>query len=305
MLITDEQFKAPQERGGSHGKRAVRLIRVFVRRTSATPDDALAFVGMPPLGSPDLQGVDEVHISCVFSWDRAAAMRLFSEWSVYFPGRVKFGGPAFDSFGGEFVPGRYVKKGLVITTRGCPNKCSWCFVPEREGKLRTVPITAGYNVMDNNLLAAPMDHLFGVFDMLRRQKRAAEFTGGLDASLLNMEHLELLKSIRVRRIFLAYDHPFQTEDIERAAAMLKEAGFDREKMWCYVLVGNNRDTLAKAENRCRMVWKLGFMPFAMLYQPAGDKKETYHKLWRDFTRNWTRPAIIKARMRRRSSLRQI
>lgn len=78
--------------------------------------------------------------------------------------------------------------------------------------------------------------------------------------------------------------------------MLREAGFDRDKLRCYVLVGFV-DTVELAEARCWEIWSLGLTPFAMLWQPGGDRKERYNKQWRDFTRNWTRPAIIKARMK--------
>ena len=57
---------------------------------------------------------------------------------------VHMGGPAFNMPGGDFVPGMYLKKGYVITSRGCPNRCWFCSVPRREGgRLRELPITEG------------------------------------------------------------------------------------------------------------------------------------------------------------------
>jgi len=41
------------------------LVRVFPRRTQATPDDDLAFIGPPPLFLPQIQ---EIHISVAFTW---------------------------------------------------------------------------------------------------------------------------------------------------------------------------------------------------------------------------------------------
>ena len=82
------------------------ILRVFPRRTNATPDDDLAFVGDPPLPAfrPE---ADEVHVSCTFTWDRHEAERLQHAWTLYYP-NVKLGGPAYDDPGGEFVLGRYV-----------------------------------------------------------------------------------------------------------------------------------------------------------------------------------------------------
>lgn len=68
-----------------------RIIRVFPRRTSATPDDALAVVNRPP----ELFDVaDEVHVSVAFSWDIPAAEKLAEAWRFVAP--VSMGGPAFN-----------------------------------------------------------------------------------------------------------------------------------------------------------------------------------------------------------------
>ena len=49
----------------------------------------------------------------------------------------------------------YMKPGYVITSRGCPNRCWFCAVPKREGyQLRELPVTDGWIVADDNLLAA-------------------------------------------------------------------------------------------------------------------------------------------------------
>lgn len=43
------------------GVKTVKILRVFPRRTSYTPDDELVYIGMPGLIIPEH---DEVHISC-------------------------------------------------------------------------------------------------------------------------------------------------------------------------------------------------------------------------------------------------
>ena len=68
----------------------MRIARVFPRRTSATPDDELAFVGDPPLFLPT---ADEVHVSCTFTWDRPQAQRLARAWANH-GYTVRIGGPA-------------------------------------------------------------------------------------------------------------------------------------------------------------------------------------------------------------------
>jgi len=56
----------------------MRLIRVFPRKTKATPDDDLAYVGPPDLFTP--RDVDAVHISVSFTWDRDRAEQLAEQW---------------------------------------------------------------------------------------------------------------------------------------------------------------------------------------------------------------------------------
>ena len=95
-----------------------KIIRVFPRRTNATPDDddvrIRTFPGL-------FDEADEVHISVAFSWDMPWAEHAARLWSAVAP--VKVGGPALNEKGGEFVPGMYMKRGYVITSRGCPNRC--------------------------------------------------------------------------------------------------------------------------------------------------------------------------------------
>lgn len=70
----------------------VSLLRVFPRRTTATPTDERAYVGNPPLFWPE---ADEVHVSVAFTWDRAEGERLADAWTATgLP--VKIGGPGPD-----------------------------------------------------------------------------------------------------------------------------------------------------------------------------------------------------------------
>ncbi|MGC7872590.1 hypothetical protein ACPUYX_13805 [Desulfosporosinus sp. SYSU MS00001] len=105
--------------------RKIKVARVFPRITKATPNDELAFYDCPPMFIPD---IDEVHISVAFTYDVPKAEWLAKQWEAAgLP--VKIGGPAFDAPGGDFIPGMYIKKGYVITSRGCPNNCWFCRVP--------------------------------------------------------------------------------------------------------------------------------------------------------------------------------
>lgn len=271
-----------------------RIARVFPRRTNATPDDELTFAGPPPLLT--LPEIDEVHISVAFTWDIPKAELLARQWEmVGVP--VRIGGPAFNEKGGEFIPGRYLKFGYVITSRGCPNRCWFCGVPEREGhELRELPITNGWNVLDDNLLACSDDHIRDVFDMLRRQPQKPVFTGGLEARILKPWHAEKLKVIGTKRLYMAYDTPDDYEPLVEAGKMLRDAGFTFAShiMSCYALIGYRGDTFEKAEKRLMRTIDAGFMPYAMLYR---DHKGETDPEWRKFQRVWARPVIIASNLK--------
>lgn len=266
------------------------VARVFPRRTRATPDDRLSFIGPPPAMFPP--SVDEVHVSVTFSYDLPTAERLVVEWERVAPTMI--GGPAFEAPGQDFVPGRYLRQGYVITSRGCPNHCWFCSVPRREGGIRELPIMSGWNVLDDNLLATSRQHQEQVFAMLATAGRSPEFTGGLEAARLTEWHAVQLRALRPKSVFFAYDTPDDLPHLRRAAEAMIEAGFtvSSHVLRCYVLCGYHRDTLAAAEARMRQVVRLGIMPMAMAYR---DTEGHISSEWRSFQRVWARPTIIQAR----------
>lgn len=266
----------------------MNLIRVFPRRTSLTPTDDLAFVGNPPMDRPE---ADEVHVSVAFTWDIPEARRLAQEWGRFYP-VVKVGGPALGTPLGEFVPGRYLKPGVTFTTRGCNKKCPWCLVPKTEGRLVEFQnFPDGWMVQDNNLLQSGREHIERVMAMLRRQRKAAVFSGGIQADLVDEWFADQLRGIRVESVFLAADTAGALRPLERALNLLAFLG--RRKLRCYTLIGFGGETIPQAEARLERVWDLGGMPFAQLYQPA-DRYIDYPREWRALSKKWIRPAAMKA-----------
>jgi hypothetical protein len=267
-----------------------KLARVFPRKTSMSPTDENAYFDTPPL----FPKYDEVHISVTFTWDIEKGYWLKKQWENVCD-NVKIGGVALGSRANGFQSGLYVKESVVVTSRGCPNNCSFCYVPEREGGVRELPIVEGNNIIDNNLLACSRPHIIKVFNMLKSQKKII-FSGGIEAARVSDWFVDLLRSIKLERLYLAYDSP-QDEDWVITAKNKLLPYFRREQIGCYVLIGwegNDTDTIKKAESRLKRTWDIGVMPFAMLYQP---KEWINYKInWKRLQRSWTRPAIIKAMM---------
>lgn len=276
----------------------MRLIRVFPRRTKATPVDELAYCGAPDLFAE----ADEVHISVAFTYDKPRAEQLAEQWRHVAP--VKIGGPAYEEDGEpypvDFTPGLYIKAGYTFTSRGCPRRCWFCNVWKRQP--HAMPIADfhdGWNVLDDNLLACPRPHVEKVFAMLGRQRRRVEFTGGLEALSLEDYQVDLLAGLKPRpNCFFAYDPQDEFDTLESASRRLLAAGFTREshRLRCYVMIGYPKDTFEAAEGRLTDMLRIGFTPFAMLWRPGkpAEQKHAPGPEWRALQRRWARPAIIHA-----------
>lgn len=283
IKLTDDGYFDPE---------ASRIIRVFPRRTNATPVDPYVYVGDPRLFIPPREKIKEVHVSVTFSWDRREGERLARAWSAFYD-EVKIGGAAFMEKGGEFTPGMYLKRGFVITSRGCPNKCWFCRVGKiYKGEIRELEVTDGFNVVDDNLLATSDEHIRAVFEMLERNhKGKALFTGGLEAARLKSWHVELLKKIKTKRAYFAYDTPDDYEPLVKAGELLRQYGFNFSTRVpsAYVLIGYPKDTFEKAEERLWQTIDAGFMPYAMLWRGLDGK---FNNAWRKFQYDWSNPMYI-------------
>lgn len=265
------------------------LIRVFPYRTSFTPEDPLAFVGFPPLFRPGNRKTP-VHVSVVFKYWREQAERIAATWRDFYDS-VTLGGPAYGDYGDpSFTPGKYLKKGCTITSRGCVKHCGWC--PEKDRPLIEMDIKPGWIVQDSNLLACSERHVRKVFDMLREQGRAVSFPGGLDKHFLNPWHRELFDSIPIGELWFACDVTSDLPWLEKAAEILE--GIPIAKLRCYTMIGydDEPEPLEVAERRIQSVFNLGFLPFCQLYKPD-DYAKTYTAEWKAVQRKWARPAAYR------------
>lgn len=276
----------------------MNILRVFPRRTTFTPQDDLVAIGYPKLWKFQ---VDEVHISCVFTWDREFCKQLEKEWAGYYS-VVRIGGPAYRLNryrGGRFVPGRYVRNGITFTSRGCNFNCPWCLVPKMEGKFRQLnKIAEGNVIQDNNFLLGHRAWIISVFSMLKRQK-AIRFVGGLDVRLLKDWHIEELRGLRIKELWLALDSWDTRKEFKKAVAKLRRAGFSRHQTRCYVLAGF-AEPIQESEERLIFAYECGTLPFVQLYQPPLLSKRMAGEESREnnlFIRKWSRPAIIKSMLR--------
>lgn len=270
----------------------MRIARVFPRKTEQSPTDELAFFDAPPM-IYNLSEIDEVHVSCAFTYDKKYAEYLAYQWDALgIP--VKIGGPGYDDYTKEFIPGKYLGKGCTITSVGCPNKCWFCSVWKRAGNLKELEIKDGWILQDDNFLACSQQHKESVVAMLKRQQYRPEFRGGLEAKLLTELDIELIRSTNPKSMYFAYDTADDYEPLVEAGKLLKRYDITLKSRipMAYVLMGYPKDTMEDAEKRCIDTLKAGFIPFGMLYK---DKDGNENKEWMRFQRNWARPAIVYMR----------
>jgi len=268
-------------------------VRLFPRKTNATPIDENVIINRYP---NLFDKADKIDISVTFTYDMKRAEELYNQWKYVAP--TEIGGPALDIPEGEFIPGKFIKQGYVITSRGCPNRCWFCRVWKRQPEIKELDIKEGWNLLDDNILACSDSHITAVFGMLKRQKKKARFTGGLEAKRLKEWHCELLADLRPEYLYFAYDTPDDYEYLLNAGKMLKDFGFGKShNMMCYVLIGYKNDTIELALERIKKVIVAGFMPFAMRYR---DKNGLYltERKWNIFQREWTRPEIVASNCKR-------
>lgn len=266
----------------------MRILRVFPRRTKATPDDEDVRFGFPSL----FDQADKVLISVAFTWDIPKADELYGEWKHV--AQAEIGGPALGQPSGQFEAGKFLKQGYTITSRGCPNRCWFCSVWRREPGVLELEVKDGWNVLDDNLLATSKDHQERVFQMLEKHKGKIEFTGGLEAKLLTRSTAERIASLRPKQMFFAYDTPDDLDPLVEASKILKDAGIRHHVARCYVLIGYKGDTMEKAIKRLEQTMDLGYMPMAMLMR---DEKGNSPLEWRRFQREWASPIILGAKFR--------
>lgn len=131
-----------------------------------------------------------------------------------------------------------------FTTRGCPNKCPFCIVPQKEGKCHIVGDLIDLwdrkgkliTLFDNNILAIPR-HFESICKQSINLRVKLDFNQGLDHRRLTPDIISILKEISHTEYRFAFDSPAYYKSVNKAIGMLQNGGINR-CLW-YVLVGFN------------------------------------------------------------------
>lgn len=177
----------------------------------------------------------------------------FTPTNPYLPATAICGGTGYDTKSKlpPQIEGAYPDYSIYPTchyaigfiTRGCPNHCRWCVVPEKEGRIRAVahwkdlvrPNSDKLVLMDNNILASN-DGIEQLTDMIG-SKYKIDLNQGMDARLVTPEIAEILARLKwIKNIRFSCDQISQIEPIKRTVKLLQKNGVRPYKIFIYLLV---------------------------------------------------------------------
>jgi len=144
-----------------------------------------------------------------------------------------------------FIDGR---QAYGFITRGCPNRCPWCVVPQKEGYVRPYmdidEITLDgkrtwVTLMDNNILACD----YGIEQLVKIADKGyhVDLNQGNSARLVTKEVAEIMARIKWigSIIRFAADTPKQIVEVERAMELIDSFCNVPRSYLIYTMIGGN------------------------------------------------------------------
>jgi len=185
-------------------------------------------------------------------------------------------------------------------TRGCIRNCKFCFVPKKEGWIRSyrtideIYDPAKHNrvdFMDNNILAHP-NHI-AILTELRDRKIRCQFTQGLDIRLLDKKNATILRDMNYDGEYIfAFDRIILKRTIEKKLELLKSIGF-KKALKFYVLVSPKYTCLKHDIYRIEWLRERGILPYLMREISCWNNQ--YEKLYTDLAAWCVQPDQFKKR----------
>ena len=209
------------------------------------------------------------------------------DYSIKLVKHIDFCTPSFELYNCQHAYG--------FLTRGCPNKCAWCVVPQKEGNIQPYSdiqdFIGNYKsaiLMDNNVLAH--DHGIRQIEKISKLAIKIDFNQGLDARLIDDSIAKLLSKIKwLHSVRLACDTKQSMPHIKKSVDLLRKHGVTPKSYFCYVLVKDIFDALERVE----FLRELKVDPFAQAYRGFYNYSEPT-KEQKNFCRWVNHKAIFKS-----------
>jgi len=244
-------------------------------------------------------------------YDKIYASKIFqfSDGSMLDPNAMEIGGTGWDMAKElpeevEVLPPDYsiyeYPHNIGFTMRGCRLKCSFCVVPEKEGKPREVN-TVGelWTQRDSNFLMLLDNDFFGNpswsdrIEEIKDLGLSVNFSQGLNIRNLQPVQAEALASVKfrnpkgtARQVTFAWDDPRHEKLIHKGIRVARDAGIKPYQMMFYVLIGY-QSTPEEDLHRVEVLRSYGCDPYVMPY----DKTDPYQ---RNFARWVNHKAVFKS-----------
>ena len=170
-------------------------------------------------------------------------------------------------------------------TRGCPRKCPFCIVAQKEGaqSVKVADLAEFWRgqkkikLLDPNILACP--DWYSLLEQLALSGAEVDFTQGLDARLLTDEKVTTLLEVKYKVLHFAWDNA--NDDV--TPNLLKKYsdmwGLRRERKKVYVLTNYN-STHEQDLYRIYKLREIGYDPYVMIYDKYNAPQQTrYLQRW--------------------------
>lgn len=253
----------------------------------------------------NLEKFDRIYISRVFNFTADPLEDMF--FSRY-KGEIIKGGtgynvkgklsPEIDNMLPDYSIYPHVDYAIGFVTRGCPNHCYGCCVPEKEGDLSKYntwqkikrPDSNKIVFMDNNVLADP--ETVAEIETMKGHGIVFDFNQGLDAILFTKEHAKLFAGLKIntfaprsnrwrKGIRFSCDKNGQLEHIRKCINYMAEVGYKARDIQVYCM-------LTDYESAVKRVNALRDMGVCINAQPYRDIHEVnVVPQWQKDMANWT------------------
>lgn len=177
-------------------------------------------------------------------------------------------------------------------TRGCPNKCPWCVVPQKEGGIRPymdveeIAIDGRTNLilMDNNILAC--DYGITQMEKIARLRLRVDFNQAMDARKVTDDIASLIARMRwLKYIRFGCDTPGQISECERAIELIRKHGYNGYFFLYCILTDDFAESFDRVNHwRMKHDWKI--LPFAQPYRDPFAKASLPPPSWQRHLARW-------------------
>ena len=188
---------------------------------------------------------------------------------------------------------KFEDAGIGFITRGCPRNCDFCFVPEKEGKIKKYMSIEDFKneksdkliLLDNNILA----HKHGIDEIrrMRDMELRVDFNQGLDPYIISRSEkiAELLSELNwLHQIRLACDEQKDKEALKGAVRLLRKHNC-RARFFAYTIIMPDVD---ESYDRIKFVDSLRVIPYA---QSLRDKEGNDPSIYMQALQRWVSSAI--------------